>query len=133
MIDRSIAKAWPVDIVDSNSNSVSNYGSDGCVGSPMYGPLQIGKEEPIDLQFGNFGINFWPNDTSGASHANRIDVNEAKSRYYSLSNSPRHFDGLAKELTEELPVPSSSDEEPDEVPPFDFEDEHSDSSVKQEE
>ena len=37
------------------------------------------------------------------------------------------------QLTEELPVPSSSDEEPDEVPPVDSEDELSDSSVKQEE
>lgn len=130
--DGSVAKAWPVDIVDSNGKPVSNYGSDGCVGSPMYGPLQIGKEEPVNLQFGNFGINFWPNDTSGASHASSIDGNEANSRYSSLANSPRHSDGLAKELTEELPVPSSSDEEPDEVPPVDSEDELSDSSVKQE-
>lgn len=129
--DGSVAKAWPFDRVDSNGKPISNCGSDNCVGSPMYGPLQIGKEEPVNLQFGNFGISSWPNDTSGASHASSIDGNEVNSRYSSLSNSPRHSDGPAKELTEELPVPSS-DEEPDEVPPLDSEDELSNSSVKQE-
>ena len=50
------------------------------------------------------------------SHANRIDGNEAKKHYSSLSNSPTHSDGLAKDPTEEFPVPSSSDQEGDEVP-----------------
>lgn len=129
--DGSVAKAWPFDRVDSNGKPISNHGSDSCVGIPMYGPLQIGKEEPVNLQFGNFGISSWPNDTSGASHASSIDGNEVNSRYSSLTNSPRHSDGPAKELTEELPIPSS-DEEPDEVPPVDSEDELSDSSIKQE-
>ncbi|KAH9315769.1 hypothetical protein KI387_024396, partial [Taxus chinensis] len=130
--DGSVAKAWPVDTVDDNGKPISMYGSDSCIGSPMYGPLEIEKEEPVNLQFGNFGISSWPNDTGGTSYASSIDGNEATSHYSSYSNSPRHSDGPAKELTEELPVPGS-DEELDEAPPADTEDDLSDSGIQEEE
>ena len=53
--DGSIENSCPVEIVY-NGKLVSNYGSDGCIASPMYGPLQIGNQEPVNIQFGNFGI-----------------------------------------------------------------------------
>ena len=96
--DGSVANEWPIDIVDGNDKPISNYGSNGCLGSPMYGPLQIGKEEPVNIQFDNFGINFSPNDTSSASHTSRIGGNEENIHYYSLSNKFKKFDGLAKDL-----------------------------------
>lgn len=130
-MDGSVAKAWPVDTVDSSGKPVSIHGSDSCLGSPVYGPLEIEKEEPVNLQFGNFGISSWSNDTGGTSYASSIDGNEVTSHYSSYSNSPRHSDGPAKELTEELPVPGS-DEEVDEAPPVDTEDDLSDSGIQQE-
>ena len=50
----------------------------------MYGPLYIRKEEPANIQFDNFGINFSLNDTSSATHASRIDGNEENNHYSSL-------------------------------------------------
>ncbi len=43
----SMERAWLVSIVDRNGKPISNNGSDSHVGSPLYGPLQIGKEEPL--------------------------------------------------------------------------------------
>ena len=128
-----VAKEWPIEIVDGNCKLVPNYGSNVCVGSPMYRPLHIGKEKHVNLQFRNFGINISPNDTYSVSHASRIDGNEANSHYCSLSNSPRHSNGLAKDINEEFPIPRRVDEEPNEVSPIGSEDELNDSSVKQEE
>jgi hypothetical protein len=61
--DGSVAKAWPVVASDSNGNTNDGTGSEKSVRNPMYGPLQIGKAEPVNLQFGSFGINAWPSDT----------------------------------------------------------------------
>ncbi|RWR83484.1 P-loop NTPase domain-containing protein LPA1 1 [Cinnamomum micranthum f. kanehirae] len=103
--DGSVAKAWPVASFDGNGN-------------PMYGPLQIGKSEPVNLQFGNFGISAWPNDTGGTSNAGSIDeprgdITDTGSRYLSsCCSSPRISDVPAKELKEELSV-SGSEEEAD--------------------
>ena len=86
-----VAKEWPIEIVDGNCKLVPNYGSNVCVGSPMYRPLHIGKEKHVNLQFGNFGINFWPKDKSCASHSSRFDGNEANSHYYSLLKPTREI------------------------------------------
>ncbi|XP_077221678.1 P-loop NTPase domain-containing protein LPA1 homolog 1-like isoform X1 [Tasmannia lanceolata] len=117
--DGSVAKAWPVELVDANGKPISSlHGSEKGTGSPMYGPLQIGKAEPVNLQFGNFGISAWPNDTGGTSHAgsvdeSRADGTETGSRYQSsCCSSPRISDGPSKELKEELSV-SGSEEEAD--------------------
>lgn len=89
--DGSVAKAWPVASFDGNGN-------------PMYGPLQIGKSEPVNLQFGNFGISAWPNDTGGTSNAGSIDeprgdITDTGSRYLSsCCSSPRMSDVPAKEV-----------------------------------
>lgn len=116
--DGSVAKAWPVGSVDGNGKPISGHGSVKGIGNPMYGPLQIGKAEPVNLQFGNFGISAWPNDTGGTSHAGSVDESrgdgtETGSRYYSsCCSSPRMSDGPAKEHKEELSV-SGSEEEAD--------------------
>ncbi|KAL7115830.1 hypothetical protein ACP275_04G205300 [Erythranthe tilingii] len=61
--DGSVAKAWPL----------KRYADRDGVGTPMYGPLKIGKSEPVNLQFGHFGISAWPSDTGGTSHASSVD------------------------------------------------------------
>ncbi|KAF6167777.1 hypothetical protein GIB67_027555 [Kingdonia uniflora] len=120
--DGSVAKAWPVDSND-NGKPISVHGSERSIGNPMYGPLQIGKAEPVNLQFGNFGISAFPNDTGGTSHAGSIDESRADgsqdtetgSRYYSsCCSSPRMSEGHSKERKEELLV-SGSDEEADDI------------------
>ncbi|KAL5709971.1 hypothetical protein ACHQM5_020591 [Ranunculus cassubicifolius] len=102
--DGSVAKAWPVDGMPIS-------------GDPMYGPLLIGKAEPVNLQFGNFGISAFPNDTGGTSHGGSVDGTESGSRYQSsCCSSPRMSDGpTAKEPKEDLWV-SGSDEEADDDP-----------------
>jgi len=105
--DGSVAKAWPVDSVDGNGKPGSGQGTDSGKGIPMYGPLQIGKAEPVNLQFGHFGISAWPSD-GGTSHAGSVDESRADgtdtgSRYYSsCCSSPRMVDGAAKEVFEHL-------------------------------
>ncbi|XP_043698878.1 P-loop NTPase domain-containing protein LPA1 homolog 2-like isoform X2 [Telopea speciosissima] len=117
--DGSVAKAWPVDSIGDNRKPISNQRSEKGIGGPMYGPLQIGKAEPVNLQFGNFGISAWPSDTGGTSHVGSVDESRADgtdtgSKYYSsCCSSPRMSDGPAKELKEEQSV-SGTDEEADE-------------------
>ncbi|GAB2285070.1 hypothetical protein Dimus_019525 [Dionaea muscipula] len=131
--DGSVAKAWPVHSVDQNGNPVMGHGAENGVGTPMYGPLQIGKAEPINLQFGNFGISAWPSDTGGTSYAGSFDESradwtgtETSSRHYSsCCSSPRMSDGPAKVPKEELSL-SGSDEEVDDPPELDSDEDLSD-------
>lgn len=101
--DGSVARAWPIKSVDGKQNLASNT-VETFAGSPMYGPLQIGKAEPVNLQFGNFGISAWPSDIGGTSHNGSIDDpcvegNDSSSRCFSSScSSPRISEGTAKEV-----------------------------------
>ncbi|KAL6506412.1 hypothetical protein OROGR_024593 [Orobanche gracilis] len=119
--DGSVAKAWPVDIIDDNNKPHERPSNRDGIGTPMYGPLQIGKSEPVNLQFGHFGISAWPSDTGGTSRASSVDESRGEltdngSRCISsCCSSPR---GPAKELKEELSV-HGSDEEGDELPDVD--------------
>lgn len=103
--DGSVAKAWPVNSIDCNGKRTLDESTENGIGTPMYGPLQIvGKCEPVNLQFGHFGISSWPNDTGGTSHASSVDesrgdLTDNGSRYYSsCCSSPRMSDGPAKEV-----------------------------------
>ncbi|XP_072968664.1 P-loop NTPase domain-containing protein LPA1 [Typha angustifolia] len=134
-IDGSVAKAWPVESVDGNRKPTSGNGSEKCLGNPMYGPLLIGKAEPVNLQFGNFGISAWPSDTGGTSHTGSVDDSRADgtdtgSKYYSsCCSSPKMSDGPSKELKEELSV-SGSEEEADDPHDVDSDDDLSDVGSK---
>lgn len=129
--DGSVAKAWPV----GNGNLFLGLGTDNAIGDPMYGPLLIGKAEPVNLQFGHFGISAWPSETVGTSRTgsvdeSRADGTETGSRYYSsCCSSPRTSDGPAKELKEELSV-WGSDEEADDPAEVDSDEDLSDVAEK---
>ncbi|KAK1373433.1 hypothetical protein POM88_029626 [Heracleum sosnowskyi] len=96
-------KAWPVESVDGNGKPIAGHSTENGVGNPLYGPVQIGKAEPVNLQFGHFGISAWPSDIGGTSHANSVDESrgdgtENGSKYYSsCCSSPRFSDGPTKE------------------------------------
>ncbi|KAF8395255.1 hypothetical protein HHK36_019197 [Tetracentron sinense] len=130
--DGSVAKAWPVDSIDGNGKPISCCWNEEGIGIPMYGSLQIDKAEPVNLQFGHFGISAWPT-TGGTSHAGSVDESradgaESGSRYYSsCCSSPRMSDGPAKEfqLKEEQSL-SGSDEEDDDPPKAESDDDDSD-------
>ncbi|GJR15826.1 P-loop NTPase domain-containing protein LPA1 homolog 2-like protein isoform X1 [Tanacetum coccineum] len=106
--DGSVAKAWPVHSVDADGKPI--------IGHPDYGPLQIGKAEPVNLQFGNFGISAWPTDLGCTSRASSVDESRGEltdngSRYQSsCCSSPKASDGPAKELKEEQSVYGSDEE-----------------------
>lgn len=129
--DGSVAKAWPVKSVDSNGKPMSSNTTESCAGSPVYGPLEIGKAEPVNLQFGNFGLSAWPSDNVGTSHNESIDDsyiegNDTGSRYFSSScNSPRISEGTAKEPMEDFSV-SGSEEDADDLPEVDNDEDASD-------
>ncbi|KHG22570.1 hypothetical protein F383_07390 [Gossypium arboreum] len=129
--DGSVAKAWPVKSVDSNGRPISGHMCPGGVGLPLYGPLQIGKAEPVNLQFGNFGISAWPSD-GGTSRAGsvddlRCDAADTGSRHHSsCGSSPRMSDGPAKELKEEISEFGSDDEEVDDPPEVDSDEDFAD-------
>ncbi|XP_065865839.1 P-loop NTPase domain-containing protein LPA1 homolog 1 [Euphorbia lathyris] len=128
--DGSVAKAWPVGPVGSSGKPSLGNGTDNEIGIPMYGPLKIGKAEPVNLQFGHFGISAWPTD-GGTSHAGSIDESRAEwtdtgSKYHSsCCSSPRNSEGPAKELKEEHSV-HGSDEEADDPPELDSDEDFSD-------
>ncbi|KAH1066740.1 hypothetical protein J1N35_031727 [Gossypium stocksii] len=133
--DGSVAKAWSVESIDSNGRPISGHGTEGSSGMPLYGPLTIGKAEPVNLQFGHYGISAWPSD-GGTSHAGsvdelRFDGTDNGSRYQSsCCSSPRISDGPSKELMEENSV-FGSDEEVDDPPEVDSDEDFSDDGDKQ--
>ncbi|KAI9195523.1 hypothetical protein LWI28_015727 [Acer negundo] len=133
--DGSVAKAWPVDSVEGNGKTVLVSGNDNRMWNPMYGPLNIGKAEPVNLQFGHFGISAWLSD-GNTSHAGSVDESRAEmtdsaSRYHSsCCSSPRTSDGHSKELKEEHSV-DGSEEEVDDPPEVDSDEDISDDSEKQ--
>lgn len=93
--DGSVAKAWPVDSVDSNGKPILGHG------------IQIGKSEPVNIQFGLYGISAWPSD-GGTSRAGSVDESRADgtdtgSKYLSsCCSSPRMSDGLSKEVVSNI-------------------------------
>ncbi|XP_020214522.1 P-loop NTPase domain-containing protein LPA1 homolog 1 [Cajanus cajan] len=132
--DGSVAKAWPVNLIDCNGKPVWGYGPENGIGHPMYGPLRIGKAEPVNLQFGFYGISAWPSD-GGTSHAGSVDESRADgtdtgSRYLSsCCSSPRMSDVAAKELKEDFSV-HGSDEEIDDQPEVGSDEDFSDDGDK---
>ncbi|KVI09323.1 hypothetical protein Ccrd_012295 [Cynara cardunculus var. scolymus] len=114
--DGSVAKAWPVHSVDANGKPIVGHPAEDGIGMPMYGPLQIGKAEPVNLQFGNFGISAWQTDLGCTSRASSVDESKGEltdngSRYHSsCCSSPKVSDGPAKELKEEQSVYGSDEE-----------------------
>ncbi|KAI8524104.1 hypothetical protein RHMOL_Rhmol13G0123600 [Rhododendron molle] len=131
-IDGSVAKAWPI---DRNGKPILSKSTEKGTGTQMYGPLQIAKSEPINLQFGHFGISaWWPGDSCGTSHASSVDgsrgeVTDNGSRYYSSCCSSMS-DGPAKKLKEEHSV-HGSDEEVDDPPEVNSDDDLSDDGQKE--
>lgn len=100
--DGSVAKAWPVDPTDKSGKPLLGPRAENGLGIPMYGPLQIDKAEPVNLQFGFYGISAWPTD-GGTSRAGSVDESRAdgtdNSRYVSsCCSSPRFSDGPSKEV-----------------------------------
>ncbi|EHA8588234.1 hypothetical protein COCNU_scaffold004486G000020 [Cocos nucifera] len=130
--DGSVAKAW---LVDGKGELFSVQDSEKCVEDPVYGLIQIGKSESVNLQFGNFGISGWPNDIGSTSQTASIcdsgaDGTDAGSRYFSsCCSSPRISEGPAKELKEESSV--SVSEEADDPPDVDSSEDESDIDNKE--
>uniref|UniRef100_J3N0D6 Uncharacterized protein n=2 Tax=Oryza brachyantha TaxID=4533 RepID=J3N0D6_ORYBR len=119
-VDGSVSKAWPVESSSGDGKCNSENGSKKSVGDPIYGPLNIGRAETINLQFGTFGISAWPTDagcTSQAGNANesRENANEGTgSHVTSSSGSPKRLDGHCKEIKESAAASGSDDDDEEE-------------------
>ncbi|KAJ4890536.1 P-loop NTPase domain-containing protein LPA1-like protein 2 [Raphanus sativus] len=131
--DGTVAKTWPVGSVDEIRKPVIRTEMSYGTGHPVNGYLE--KGEPVNLQFGLFGISAWPSD-GATSHAgsvdeSRADFTETGSRHYSsCCSSPRVFDGPSKELKEEQSVNGSDEDEEidDEFPEPDSDEDNSDNN-----
>eukprot|EP00246_Nothoceros_aenigmaticus_P014063 TRINITY_DN5179_c0_g1_i1.p1 TRINITY_DN5179_c0_g1~~TRINITY_DN5179_c0_g1_i1.p1 ORF type:complete len:499 (+),score=100.83 TRINITY_DN5179_c0_g1_i1:122-1498(+) len=137
-VDGSVAKAWPIQNF-AGAGKVWINGEDREIGSPVYGPIlgQIGKVEPVNLQFGSYGLSAWPNDVGGTSQHGSVDGQSARgdlcdaySSYHgsSRSSSPRG-DGADKDLLGEEVSVSGSEEEAEEEFVFGSDIENSDGEV----
>ncbi|KAG0493747.1 hypothetical protein HPP92_004741 [Vanilla planifolia] len=127
--DGSVAKAWPYDSYNVNQILTSNSGRDNSVGNDMYDPLLIFKAEPVNLQFGNFGISSWPNDTGCTSYIGSMDDSrndgvDSRNRHCSSCSCSPRISGASKEPMEGMSVCGSEDVV-DEPLAADSEDEHS--------
>lgn len=102
-VDGSVSKAWPVESSGDGKCS-SDKNNKKSVGNPIYGPLNIGRAESVNLQFGTFGISAWPTDTGCTSQAGKDDESwtnstEGSSKHViSSSSSPKKSDGHCKEV-----------------------------------
>ncbi|KAK1367836.1 hypothetical protein POM88_033928 [Heracleum sosnowskyi] len=103
--DGSVAKAWHVISVDGNGESIFGQMTEDETGNRMDGLFPVGKAEPVNLQFGNFGISAWVSDTGGTSHASSLDefkgygTDNCSKNYSSCCSSPRMSDGPSKEVS----------------------------------
>ncbi|CDY71070.1 BnaAnng35980D, partial [Brassica napus] len=93
--DGTFSRTWPL------GGKVDETMEGNGMVHPVYGYLQ--KAEPVNLQFGLFGISAWPSDgaTSRAGsvdYDSRADLGENGSRHYSsCCSSPRMSEGTSKE------------------------------------
>ncbi|CAN6443485.1 unnamed protein product [Victoria cruziana] len=114
--DGSVSKAWTFSSQNGDRTSPCNPTNSGknTVEGPLYGPLQIGLSEPVNVQFGNFGIGSWPNDMEGTSYASSLNGSkvdeEEPTQFSSCSSSPMCSEGHAKDLMEEQAVSESEEE-----------------------
>ncbi|CAF1890128.1 P-loop NTPase domain-containing protein LPA1 homolog 1-like [Brassica napus] len=112
--DGTFSRTWPL------GGKVDETMEGNGMVHPVYGYLQ--KAEPVNLQFGLFGISAWPSDgaTSRAGsvdYDSRADLGENGSRHYSsCCSSPRMSEGTSKELKEEQSVHGSDEEAEDDAP-----------------
>lgn len=103
-VDGSVSKAWPVESSSGDGKGGSENGSKKYVGDPIYGPLNIGRAESVNLQFGAFGISAWPTDAGCTSQAGSVNeswdnANEGTGSHVpSSSGSPKKLDGHCKEV-----------------------------------
>uniref|UniRef100_A0A0E0M4T8 Uncharacterized protein n=1 Tax=Oryza punctata TaxID=4537 RepID=A0A0E0M4T8_ORYPU len=127
-VDGSVSKAWPVESSSGDGKGGSENGSKKYVGDPIYGPLNIGRAESVNLQFGAFGISAWPTDAGCTSQAGNVNEswdnsNEGTGSHVpSSSGSPKRLDGHCKEIKESAAASGSDDDEEEEeeaadVPP----------------
>lgn len=95
-LDGSVHKAWPVGNLGDGGKTTGGHPPRNGIGTPMYGPLLIGKSEPVNLQFGHLGIGAWPSD-GGTSRASSVDdwTDNGSRCVSSCCSSPR---GPAKEV-----------------------------------
>ncbi|KAF0911480.1 hypothetical protein E2562_011130 [Oryza meyeriana var. granulata] len=118
-VDGSVSKAWPVESSSGDGKCSLENGSKKSVGDPIYGPLNIGRAESVNLQFGTFGISAWPTDAGCTSQAGSVNeswdnANEGTGSYIPSSGSPKRLDGHCKEIKESAAAASGSDDDEEE-------------------
>jgi hypothetical protein len=60
--DGTVTKAWPLSTMQLEKKPSAHVVADKELDMSLYGPLLIGRAEPVHLQFGNRGLGAWPSD-----------------------------------------------------------------------
>ncbi|CAM0953267.1 unnamed protein product [Alopecurus aequalis] len=116
-----VSKAWPVESGGGDGKSSSEDVNQRSLGNPIYGPLNIGRTESVNLQFGSFGISAWPTDSGCTSQVVSADDswshgNEGSSSHVaSSSGSPNKLDGHHKEIKESSAASGSDNDDEEEA------------------
>nr|GEU75581.1 hypothetical protein [Tanacetum cinerariifolium] len=110
--DGLVAKAWHVHSVDAGRKLI--------IGHPDYGPLEIGKAEPVNLQFGNFGIT--TSSRYGMHVHNLLASSSMEPQVIDIDDVPMSSDQMPKTVSKrkgkrrEVPVHEIIDVDMDEDP-----------------
>ncbi|CAK9190304.1 unnamed protein product [Sphagnum troendelagicum] len=113
--DGTVAKAWPLLPLQIERQPMGNaFIPDRMAGTPLYGPLSIGRSHPVNLPFGSLGLSVWPGDKAGSSEF-KSSTTAQSSGGEGSGNDDLHASHLAglgpdKELTEEIEVSDSEEE-----------------------
>ncbi|XP_043723389.1 P-loop NTPase domain-containing protein LPA1 homolog [Telopea speciosissima] len=108
--DGSVAKAWPFQHEDKTREIHKSSATPSEIRNPIYGPVQVHDAEPVNVQFGHFGVASWPNGTESTSYMGslndcKVEEDEVMTQFSSL-----HHEVHEKELAEEVAALNSEDE-----------------------
>jgi len=114
--DGTVTKAWPLSTMQLEKKPSAHVVADKELDMSLYGPLLIGRAEPVHLQFGNRGLGAWPSDQENLNENGSSSFRGSGNMDHICRGSPTPSvgPGSEKELVEEVEVSGSEEEIEDE-------------------
>ncbi|CAK9262934.1 unnamed protein product [Sphagnum jensenii] len=114
--DGTVTKAWPLSMMQLEKKLSADVVADKELHMSLYGPLLLGRAEPVHLQFGNRGLGAWPSDQENLNENGSSSFRGSGNTDHLCRGSPTPSvgPGSEKELVEEVEVSGSEEEIEDE-------------------
>ncbi|CAK9865397.1 unnamed protein product [Sphagnum jensenii] len=114
--DGTVTKAWPLSTMQLEKKPSADVVADKELDMSLYGPLLIGRAEPVHLQFGNRGLGAWPSEQENLNENGSSSFRGSGNTDHLCRGSPTPSvgPGSEKELVEEVEVSGSEEEIEDE-------------------